>query len=1452
MSANDKAEDSELKNENLLPVNIESDKAKESELEAFFDIDPSVFELPALSPSRIALLQERFGKRKRKSIYRLSVMSDNSKIDRLTKSNYESWRVQIEAVLQKQNCWLDLDKADKDDKSYEKLVKQAYFEIVLRCDAEHAKFAKSVGEYNSVKVLTALREKYEGKGVFAKLELLQKVLMMRHQSGPIDDHIDNMRMCYQRLTEKGLVLQEILQVATLMISVPQEYGSVMSSFLNVDENDLKFENLANAILSEQRRQSMSETNVTASSSMINRIDRRKNLKCTFCGKKGHIVDSCFIKQGIKCTKCDKVGHRAEKCRAKSEIRRFPQHSSSNFTSMEDNAQELQQTSMYAGAHKAFTSIDFSIANNNTAREKSTVFSRLEQPHKRLRSHVDVNNPPSTPGKNIRFDNDNWCFTTEKANDESALELHCDEFELKNLLNKSFEIYSTAFFSSSNLKKNSDWIVDSGASIHMSHDKKIFRNLTLKDCGSIKIANGTTIPIRGFGSIVIMIHTKSEPISLLLKNVVYAPDLHLNLMSVFELNKAGHAVLFEKTTCNIKVGNDLIKIAEFIDNNYIVHEDLNATASPCVHEWHRRLAHRNLRDVKHLKDFGLNIKKCLCQDQCDACMKGKSTELSFSPAVKPENPLDIIVSDICGPLRTQSLGGAKYFLTITDVSSDYTEVRFLSHKNEASKHIMNFVEFTKTQMSSKMKIFRSDGGGEFVSNELRQYLTKEGIQIQTTTPYTPQQNGIAERKNRTLNDAVRTVLIAANLPDNLWAEAMHYVVYTQNRIVRKENSFAPIERFFGKQAKATFIEFGRNVYVTTPQQGRGKLEPRAEVMRFLSVDDKAKGFRLWNGSKIIVSRNIRPKLDTEIIYSEPLIQSSSIPPSHSMKDKNDDDSCTETTLRRSARIRERNKSEIANSTRQCLDADPKTYKEAISSVYCNQWIKAMQEELESLRSTKTYELKDLPAGRKAIGCKWVFKRKTEDGKIRFKARLVAKGFSQKYGEDYDEVFAPVARAPTIRLLLSMAGKLNFHVKQFDVKTAFLNGSLDEEIYMKQPEGFEKGEKVLHLKKSLYGLKQAARSWNIMLKGCLDKIGFKQSDADECLFIKKINQELCYIVVHVDDMLFAASSLDTINDAFKELSKDFELKDLGQVNHFLGIDIYKSEKGFYGINQSNYITKIAEELNLDQAKAQKYPIQQGYYKLDCEDLLPSNKTYRKIIGMLLYISTHSRPDISLSVCVLAQRVETPRQLDLDEAYRVVKYLLSTKDHVLHLNNDEIIQSLTAFSDANHAECRIDRKSNSGIICFVNGGPIIWSSKKQSLVALSTCEAEYYAIAEAAKEVIWLRKLLESFDVSYKMSTPILTDNQSTIRMIENGDFMQRTKYIGVRYHFIRDWIEKGLISLRYCPSEYNIADMLTKPLCGPKIQDLRKSAGLLHPSELPSKDTNHIMTTTTSALHWNLDM
>lgn len=1411
----------------------------------------------------------------------------------LTKENYDTWIVRMKCLLVEKKLWLppDTDFAIADQTVKDK-ASDGYAKIIKHCDDDAVRFLEANAKENSVFALKALEERKEGEGPISKVQIINEIAALKWTTGTLEAHIDRLQQKYRMLTRKGFDVPEVIQVSNLMCSVGDKFSGVFSSFICGEESKMTFDRVSRALLAEQCRRSVAAGPQSSDpgASIANkpgkgygsrtREMRKAKGKCTHCNKYGHKDDKCYLKHGRP-----QQSHSGD-----SKPKANSAHNKNDSSSGEDEP----HSSLYS--HSAFTATKAKMAKLNAPsgikRSASPSSSRgikyldagadlrnLIECKQKLRS-VIVIPPQSTFGRNsLRKaepeEVDDYDIDNVSPASQSVLSVQLDE---SFGLNKEFEFYSLSCINSvrKHLKRLSDFIVDSGASIHMTHDKSLFSNFK-SNRGRIKIADGSHIPILGYGNIYLHIKTSAGPLSLMLRDVAYVPDLHVNLISVNELNKAGYTLLFENSLCKLKSGKQFVDIATFEGNNYKVLEDQGSVAYPCLHEWHRRLAHRNLRDIKYLKNHGLSFTKCCCSDECDACIKGKSSERPFRAESTVGKPLEVISTDICGPFRTRSLGGAYYFLTLTDAFTDFTVVKFLKNKSDATVEIKNFIAFIKCQTSQTIKCLRSDGGGEFCNSELKRFLDSEGIRHEFSTAYSPQSNGRAERKNRTLLDAARTLLSASSLPNYLWAEAIANAVYTQNRIIRKGNSASPIEIFFGKKARAFFIEFGAPVYVNTVKPGRGKLDPHAVEMKFLSVDEHSKGFRVWDGNRVIVNRNVKPKLNSPAIEYKPSLSRRPLEilideheteivdetlrpavPDHSTQsapaeenetrsdrlssqfeirqtidEQNSEKVSEDPPLRRSKRLMA--KAEVSMLTQATTNIEPRTFKQAMSSPDASRWIEAMNEELNSLQSTKTYELADLPIDRKAIGSKWVYKlKKGDDSELRYKARLVAKGFLQKFGQDYDEVFAPVVRPQAIRLLLSMAGKLKLHVNQFDVKTAFLNGTLDEEIYMKQPEGFESGTQVWRLRKSLYGLKQAARAWNQLLKSSLSSCGFIQSDADECLFVKRTATSISIIACHVDDFIHASSSLELIRETAEQLKKFFELKDLGPVKKFLGVNITRHEDGHFSVCQQEYIEKIAQDLKLDGCNAQKYPLDPGYYKLENDKLLDTNEHYRKIIGMLLYVSTNTRPDISASVCILSQQVAKPRELDLTEALRIVKYLVGTKNHELHLNNLDAVQPLTVFSDANFGESRKDGKSNSGIICFVNGGPISWSSRKQSYVAVSTCEAEFYAISEAVKETIWLRKLIHEFTGPIPTPTTLYNDNRASISMITNGNFMQRTKYVGVRCHFIADWIRREIIDLQHCATEYNTADLLTKPLNSVRIATLRAAAGLLPQDKQPSRN------------------
>lgn len=844
----------------------------------------------------------------------------------------------------------------------------------------------------------------------------------------------------------------------------------------------------------------------------------------------------------------------------------------------------------------------------------------------------------------------------------------------------------------------------------------------------------------------------------------------------------------------------------------------------------------------------------------------------------------------------SIGGYRYFVTFTDVYSKLTAVYLLKAKSEVQSKVKEYFELLKTTFGGrKVKMFRTDRGTEYLSEEVQKYLRLEGIRFQCTAAYSPEQNGISERKNRTLVEACRTMLTESGMSREYWDEAIMNANYTLNRVVSKDSSKTPFEKFFDKKPDLSIMrEFGVSAYVMIPQQKRKKLDRKAEKMAFVGYDGWSKAYRFANVSqrKIVVSRDavfVNEKfMKTYKSSSEEMENSSSVlipfpfSSSNSTNESQDlnnselfydaedsqdeeeveslnsqdevlnheniehevleNEECQDISIDAETTVNEQNVGirvssrcnkgqkpdrfgDYAYSSK--VEFEPKTFKQAMNCAEAIKWKKAMEEEIRSINQNKTWDLVKLPSNKKAIGCKWVYKiKRDENGQVcSYKARLVAQGFSQKYGEDYDEVFAPVARSATFRILMSVAGVNNYHVKQFDVKTAFLNGDIEEEIYMKQPPGFENGNNVCKLKKSLYGLKQAARAWNKVFHEAVIGFGLVQSEVDKCLYSMKKGNDICYMIVHVDDILVASNDANLIENFRNHIGSFFEVKDMGDVRHFLGIDVKRDENGNFHIGQQNYIESIVEDAGLNDGKISKFPLMTGYFRHHDENYLESNNEYRKLIGKLLYVSTNTRPDIAASVGILSQKISKPTMTDLCEVRRIIRYLNGTKTLSLKLSDKKKVGSLEVYSDASWAEDSSDRKSVSGFLCAVNGGVVSWCSRKQDVVSLSSMEAEYIALSESCKELKWVKMLIKSFFEFVVPDKIVLhTDSQSSMKMINNQKFSNRSKHIDTKYHYVRQLVDEGEIELEYCCTEQNIADMMTKPLGAIKLKKFASDCGL----------------------------
>ena len=442
-------------------------------------------------------------------------------------------------------------------------------------------------------------------------------------------------------------------------------------------------------------------------------------------------------------------------------------------------------------------------------------------------------------------------------------------------------------------------------------------------------------------------------------------------------------------------------------------------------------------------------------------------------------------------------------------------------------------------------------------------------------------------------------------------------------------------------------------------------------------------------------------------------------------------------------------------------------------------------------------------------------------MRNKARLVAQGYSQEEGIDFTETFAPVARLEAIRILLSFAAHHEIILYQMDVKSAFLNGFITEEVYVKQPPGFEDiefPEHVFKLKKALYGLKQAPRAWYDRLSTFLMKNGFTRGQVDTTLFRKTSNKHFIIVQIYVDDIIFGATNESLCKEFSKLMQTEFEMSMMGELKFFLGIQIKQCNDGIY-IHQSKYIKELLKKFKMVDCKPMCTPMHPTCI-LGKDEIgkKVDQKMYRGMIGSLLYL-TASRPDIMFSVCLCARFQSDPRESHLTAVKRIFRYLQGTTNLGLLYKKSKDYK-LVGFCDADFAGDRIERKSTSGGCQFLGANLVSWSSKRQSTIALSTAEAEYISAASCSSQLLWMKYQLEDYLIK-ESNIPIFCDNTSAICLTKNPILHSRAKHIEIKHHFIRDYVQKGILEIKFVDTDHQWADIFTKPLAEDRFNFIRRN-------------------------------
>ncbi|GJZ84171.1 retrovirus-related pol polyprotein from transposon TNT 1-94 [Tanacetum coccineum] len=892
-----------------------------------------------------------------------------------------------------------------------------------------------------------------------------------------------------------------------------------------------------------------------------------------------------------------------------------------------------------------------------------------------------------------------------------------------------------------------WYLDSGCSRHMTGDRARLINFVEKFIGTVRFGNDEYVAIVGYGD-----YKLGDTI---ISRVDYVEGLKHNLFSVGQFCDGGLEVAFRQHSCHIR--------------NYDMVDLLKGSRTT------------------NLYSISLN-------DMMSASPLGKSKKASHP--LKTENTntevLHTLHMDLCGPMRTESINGKKYVLVIVDDYTRFGWVRFLRSKDETPHAIEKFIVKTQRALNATVRFVRTDNGTEFMNKTLYGWFESVGISHETRVPRSPQQNGVVERRNRTLMEAARTMLIFAKALLSSGLKLYPLRVILLNR--------------FSLVLDPPFVfAYPTNDYDDVGKRPRAKGRYRYSVVAITPVNVPAAS----------ASENANGSPSTTVISEgAPAVTESLLPHQIPLPDTSDSDVETlfdhvdsnvfdtynapetdsEASSSNSVNIDVTSNNQLPHvqkwtqahplaniigdkdrpvSTRKQLETDamwcffneflthvePKTYKQALEH---SCWIEAMQEEIHEFERLDVWILVPCPDNILIIPLKWIFKIKLDEygDVLKNKARLVAKGYRQEAGIDFEESFAPVARLEAIRLFIAHAASMNMVIFQMDVKTAFLNGELNEVVYVSQPEGFvdpEHPSHVYRLKKALYGLKQAPRAWYDKLSAFLIKSGFTKGVVDPTLFTRKAGKHLLLVQIYVDDIIFASTNPKACKLFAFEMNSTFKMSMMGQMSFFLGLQVSQNPRGIF-INQSKYAQEILKKFGFDSCTPIDTPMaERPNLDEDKGGKLIDPTRFRGMVGSLMYLSA-SRPDIVFAVCMCARYQAKPTEMHLTAIKRIFRYLKGTINMGLWYPKDSGFE-LKAFADADYAGCHDTRRSTSGSAQFLGH--------------------RLYAVAQ----ILWMRSQLRDYGFAFN-KIPMYCDNQSAIALCCNSVQHSRSKHIDIRHHFIKE--------------------------------------------------------------------
>ncbi|KAH9398166.1 hypothetical protein TYRP_019174 [Tyrophagus putrescentiae] len=1006
--------------------------------------------------------------------------------------------------------------------------------------------------------------------------------------------------------------------------------------------------------------------------------------------------------------------------------------------------------------------------------------------------------------------------------------------------------------------SNEYYLDSGASDHFVNEPSAFTKLRQMH-STVTTAEGRKSKITGVGDVALK--------NVVLKEAKLVPEFSSNLVSVAKLCEDGFEVKFSSTRAEVKKGKTTVLSGTARHRVFVVDKEVCFGAAE---EWHRRLNHPGATRTQLIKKENPELPISTVSN-CDACLRGKAKQQKYPKAdSRASAPLELVHTDV-GFMPVAGLRQEKCFVIFVDDYSKLVRVFPMRTKSEVAAKLKEFVIWGEAITGNRLKRLRSDCAREYLHGEFSRFAEEKGIFQEHSTAYCHQQNVVAERFIQKLKTTARVLLIQANAPLKLWPEALKHAAWTDAVVPHTGTNESPYECFYGKKAPMERLRpFGCIAYAHVPDVQRNMLQPTARRTMFLGYPYESSNYYVYDPEtrRVAEARNVTFKEEfyfskqnetaqaegengdqpddqqetTPVVEGEHQYQpeeegeeedsetdesnseekgtvtegdasEQTVPkqietePAAAAEQRQQSSEAVALPLRRSERIRRRPAhldDYVCGKTEESR-LEPQSYSEAIASDDAEDWVEAMANEWSSFGEHQTGDIVDVPPGKKVVKGKWIFKSKIdpESRKSKKKARYVACGYSQVAGIDYEETFSPVVNFDTVRVALTVAAARHYSVRQFDVKTAYLHAELKETVFMELPEGFRIPGKVLKLNKAVYGLKQSARCWNEHIQKIFVNNQLTQSTNDQCFYYN--NSKELYVLLYVDDLLIMSKDKRDADEIKEALAQKLELKEILKVERFCGVEI-SFEDGKFLLSQTLLIDELVGAYGLTEGReyAESPLPEWGDYTEGEVDL---NLPIKNLIGSLQFIASRTRPDIAASLNYLSRQTSKPTQRLFNACKYLLRYVKKTRDLKLVLGHQSP-EGLVVFTDASHAPLP-DRKSITGVVVQLFGSTVAWASKKQPTeVALSSSEAEYYAMSRGVSEGLWMSRLIVEFGESEKKFI-LKCDNQSAIGMLKNRP-QKDAKHIDVRKHFILENHLRKRMDVEYVPAVDQRADYLTKAM------------------------------------------